>query len=415
MHLGRTPHRLRDGGVPLEGLGPGEAWRRVVDGAIADGAQAVVLAGDVVDQDKDRFEAWGHLYRGCARLLRAGVRVIAVAGNHDHLALPRLTERLDGVHLLGAGGRWERVSLDGVDLVGWSFPARHHPHDPLSSPGRGAAMVEGPDRPLTLGVLHADLDASSSVYAPVRRADLEAQPVDAWLLGHIHQPADLTARRPIGYLGSVVGLDRSEVGPRGPWRVEVAGGAVRAAQQVVGPVGWDEVDVDLSAVRPGEDVVDQVHVAVHRALQAHADASPWLAGGALRAVGVTVRWTGRVEVPDGAARFEREVPASARWFDVAGARWGVIAFDDRSRPARDLAALAEARTPVGRLARLLQEVDAGGAEAVPSAIQEAIERFDPVPWAHDPARDPLPPPEVLVAKLGRAVLEELLAQVEERS
>ena len=185
IHLGRSPHRLAKADLDPSALNPACAWRRVVRYAIDQGVQAVVLAGDVVDQDKDRFEAFGHLQRGVADLVAAGVQTIGVAGNHDHIALPRLAERIPSFHLLGRGGSWERRQLEGVDLIGWSFPSRHHHADPLDSPGLDAAITNRRTDALAVGVLHGDLDAGKSAYAPVRSEALARRDVSAWFLGHI--------------------------------------------------------------------------------------------------------------------------------------------------------------------------------------------------------------------------------------
>ena len=60
IHLGRRPQRLARAELDDRALSPAVAWERTVDLALrSPGAvQAVVLAGDVVDQEKDRFEAW---------------------------------------------------------------------------------------------------------------------------------------------------------------------------------------------------------------------------------------------------------------------------------------------------------------------------------------------------------------------
>ena len=211
IHLGRTPHRLGVDGMDPNELDPSEAWSRVVRYAVDRKVQAVVLAGDVVDHDEDRFEAFGHLSRGTATLVEHGIRVLGVAGNHDHVALPRLADRIPDFTLLGRDCTWQRVELEGVDLIGWSFNSRHHAGDPLESPGLQTALDARRSDALCLGVLHGDLDQSQSRYAPVRTEDLAQHPVSGWFLGHIHQPHDLTQARPIGYLGSLVGLDRSEM------------------------------------------------------------------------------------------------------------------------------------------------------------------------------------------------------------
>jgi exonuclease SbcC len=134
--------------------------------------------------------------------------VLGVAGNHDVQVLPRLADSVPGFGLLGRGGRWEVVELrsrDGgqIRVAGWSFPAAQVRTSPLAD----GLSVAGPGTGLLVGLLHCDRDVAGSPYAPVRSAELEAAPVDAWLLGHIHRPGVLSPPRPMGYLGSLCGLD----------------------------------------------------------------------------------------------------------------------------------------------------------------------------------------------------------------
>ena len=110
MHLGRRPANLPDDlaehdVAPAE-LTPAAAWRRVVDRTIAMRADALVLAGDVVESENARFEAFGPLHDGVRRLVEAGVAVFAVAGNHDVEALPRLARSIEAFRLIGPNGTW---------------------------------------------------------------------------------------------------------------------------------------------------------------------------------------------------------------------------------------------------------------------------------------------------------------------
>jgi DNA repair exonuclease SbcCD nuclease subunit len=391
-------------------LNPAEAWRRLVDEAVQHRVQAVVLAGDVVDQDEDRFEAWGHLREGVAKLIAAGVRVLGVAGNHDHFALPRLAERIPDFHLVGANGVWERVELDGVDLIGWSFPQRHHRADPLQSTGLRAA-VDGRRQGVTaLGVLHAHLDAQASEYAPVRREDLSRQGLNGWFLGHIHQPHDLTAPNPVGYLGTLVGLDRSETGRRGPWLVEPATPTIQARQLALGPVHWVALDVDLSALEPGDDAHDKIHAALESCIATAVQEDRWLRDGSFAAVGCSVRLAGRTDARAAVRSFIAERKPDELVFRMDGTDWAVVHLADDTRPRLDLARLAAAPTPPGQLARLLIDLESEGGASLPTDLSWALTHVDPRLWTPDLRRDPLPDAVSVVRRAALALLDQLLDQ-----
>src|SRR5690606_37394068 len=158
LHLGRQPSRLPDdlGGL-AEHLTPAESWRRLV-----------LLAGDVVEDAYDFFEAYSDLRRGAEELADAGIALLTVAGNHDVEVLPRLAEAVPTVKLLGEGGRWDRLTLEAdgvaVNVVGWSWPAPQVSGSPLQGL---ADAIAGLPPVATLGLLHCDLDQPRSPYAAV--------------------------------------------------------------------------------------------------------------------------------------------------------------------------------------------------------------------------------------------------------
>lgn len=412
IHLGRSPHRLAQADLNSSELSPVAAWRRVVRYAIENKVQAVVLAGDVVDQDKDRFEAFGHLHRGVADLVAAGIRTIGVAGNHDHIALPRLAERIEAFTLLGRGGRWERLELEGVDLIGWSFPKRHHYEDPLQSPGLDEALGSRRSSALSIGVLHADLDSGSSAYAPVRGADLAARDLAAWFLGHIHVPSQLQPERPIGYLGSLIGLNRGESGPRGPWLVQATSASTLTLEQVpLGPVYWTEIEVDLSELAlEKDDAEDRIHAALEAAVGRSSQGDIWLQRGDFSAVGCTARLVGRVRGRAQIATFVRERKPRELVFECAGVRWVVVKMVDHTQPVIDLEQLAAQKTPAGSLAQLLCAVEAEGVQAIPASVRSAWSDVDPKLWVEDEEDYPLPDRVEMTKECIVRLLEQLLEQ-----
>jgi exonuclease SbcD len=209
IHLGRSPARVSADWALRHS--PRVAFDNLVTAAIDEQADAVLLAGDVVDRDNVFFEAYGVLQRGVARLREKGIPLIAVAGNHDTHILPELADAVDdpeAFRLLGRGGTWESVDLscrDGsqIRIWGWSFPRSDYSGNPLSDfPGLGS------DRPATvIGLLHADRGASGGVYAPVSAADLDASGVRPWILGHIHLPDPTAPGSTSYYTGSLQALD----------------------------------------------------------------------------------------------------------------------------------------------------------------------------------------------------------------
>jgi len=301
VHLGTRPASvpadIADCGIDPRALTPEAALGAAVDRAIADRVDAVLFAGDVVEDSNARFEAIRPLEAAIRRLSDAAIPVLAIVGNHDVEALPRLAALIDGLTLLGLGGRWESHLIEKhgkpiVELVGWSFPERRVMTSPVADLLRAPLARTRPDL-ARIGILHGDLGASGGHYAPFSRQELDLAALDAWLLGHIHRPSLGNAdgpdgAGPCGYLGSLVGLDPSETGAHGPWAIRVEGpGRVHVQQLPIAPLRWERIDVEVDEATTVDDVGDLLLDAAERVGRSVQEDGP-----APRALGVRVRLVG---------------------------------------------------------------------------------------------------------------------------
>lgn len=370
IHLGTRcsglPDDLSSWGVSPEDLTPAAALEASVEFAVRKRVDAVLFAGDVVESTNARFEAMMPLERAVQRLVGEGIQVIAVAGNHDVEALPRLAGQIDGFTLLGAGGRWEshvieRDGRDLVEIVGWSFGEPVVRQSPL--PALLGEPIEGSSGLPRIGLLHGDLNASEARYAPIRQAELDQTGFDAWLLGHIHKPsiASLSdpAAYPSGYLGSLVGLDPTETGPHGPWLVTVsAGGQVVAEHITLAPLRWEQMAVAIDDVQDADDVPDRLLAkATARARGLiEADAAP-------RALGLRIRIEGASEHYDA---IRRKIDAG-EWPGLDRPIGDTTVFINKIVDGMDLhldlAEIAEGADPPALMARQLLMLQRNDAEA----------------------------------------------------
>jgi len=414
LHLGRRPSGLPPQLRPrADAMGPEAAWDRLIQQALDRAVDAVVLAGDVVESEDDLFEGYRALERGVATLTEAGIAVVGVAGNHDVQVLPRLADRIDDFHLLGRDGRWERVALgserEPVSLHGWSFRQTVVDNSPLE----GVRLERGPG--LNLGLLHCDLDAADSRYAPVARSQLEAAGLDGWLLGHIHRPDPLSGPAPLGYLGSVTGLHPGELGERGPWALVIEHGEIRSLEQwLLAPLHWQLVELDLTGltdVSAGEDrLLDSI-----RTLDTRLSQRPL----APEACGLRVRLVGHSDL---AGRVRDLLLREPERDFSTGTR--IAMFIERVElatvPLRPLKTLAEERSPVGLLAARLLLLERPPADPQRAAlIKRAARRLESLlnqsRWQ---GLDAAPPSDAEIAAMltdsaGR-MLEVLLAQAASR-
>ena len=414
IHLGRTPSRLPGELVgSARDLGPIRAWRRTVEVAIEVSVKAILLAGDVVEQENDFFEAYRELEQGVQRLSKSGIDVIGVAGNHDVKVLPRLAKHIPEFRLLGADGQWESCRIvdgaDSITLWGWSFPRKEVRTSPLSDqPFKREAGIN-------LGLLHCDRDGGSSPYAPVTSQELQGVDIDGWLLGHIHKPDALSAASLNGYLGSLTGLDRSEAGPHGPWLIDVSQGRINdVAQLPLAPLRWESVDVDLSGIDEPAEAKDRVLIALSE-LDRQITESPVALNlpAVPDAVGVHVMFGGRTRF-GAAVRDEFSGSQDEIIYTGSGNRhYFIERISANTLPEIDLKELASQPTIPGLLAKRLLLLDEPeghpGRDDLVARARKRLRKQGKVPvWNGLDADDP--DPVAWLRSAGLRALDQLLAQ-----
>ncbi|MBY6205005.1 metallophosphoesterase [Halomonas denitrificans] len=405
MHLGRVPASLPEA---LTGdarrLGPEIAWRRAVDAAIEHGVEAVLLAGDVVDRERDFFAGYDPLREGVERLLGTGIRVLAVAGNHDTHVLPRLADHVDGLELIGRGGRWESVALSAGSVIGWSFPSRRVTRSPL------AEWTEADGARPRIGLLHCDRDQANSAHAPVTSRQLERAGLDAWLLGHIHKP-DLgdDPDRPSGYLGSISALRATETGVRGPWLIDVEERQVSARQLALAPLAYEAQDIDVGALDHA-DALDALILAEGRrtvARRAERDALP-------DALGLRIRLVGEHAEASALTATVRALLDASPVFEERGCRVFIDRLDAAFAPPLDLDTLAQEASPAGLLARDLRLLAGPDCEDRRRLVADARTRMEAAGGISDlhAVAGPVGEADAIDAleRAGRAALAALLEQ-----
>jgi DNA repair exonuclease SbcCD nuclease subunit len=247
IHIGRSASKVPD--APR----CSQAWTAIVDLAIAERVDLLAISGDIVDKENKSYEAIGPLQDGLRRLNEAGIDTVAIAGNHDHDVLPRLSgfAGTDRFHLLGSDGEWERWTLlrngtPRLQVCGWSFPKEHVRENPLHT------FMDGADDGVpVLGLLHAEVGNTRSLYAPVSFDDLRAHRVDFWLLGHIHAPRqypDTNGCRAL-YPGSPFAMDPGEPDAHGVWMLTIEPGRPMVPEMIaISPVRYSQLNVDVTGI-----------------------------------------------------------------------------------------------------------------------------------------------------------------------
>ena len=426
LHVGRRPSRVSDEGL-CKRSSCAAAWTAVVELALHERADVVAISGDLVDRENRFYEAFGPLERGLRRLSDAGIDTIAVAGNHDFDVLPKLAEQLSATRfrLLGRGGRWERhtVERDGRPVLhvdGWSFPSE----SVLDNPLRGDMPPPPADGLPALGLLHGDLDAPGSRYAPLSLADLRRTCHRFWLLGHVHKPSLYEADGccTVLYPGSPQGMDPGESGAHGPWLLDLNGQAgLRPRQVMTCRVRYERISVDVG----GAATVDALRTRVIKALRRQLE--PACEGcGPLELVSCRLVLTGRTALHRQLRRIGTEMQGELE-VPVGAVIAKIEKVDVESRPAIDLEELAQGGGPPGALARLLCDLQAGSREPATVGVVDQLVRelsgvwearpYVPLNHCGDAERPPEAAPDATRARRilfeqGMVLLDEMLAQKE---
>ena len=390
------------------------AWGRLVELALARKVSAVLLAGDVVDDGSRFWEAIGPLETGVRRLANAGIPTVAVAGNHDHEVLARLADRMDAnaFVLLGRDGAWARGSLctagrPWLHLDGWSFPRATVSASPLDD----YALGDADDAPI-LGLLHGDLGAATSRYAPLSELKLRTLPPSAWVVGHQHA-ALLNAPQGAAWTlvpGSPQALDAGETGRHGVWLLDGRHAPLEPPEFcALSSVWYDTLEIDVSGVG-ARDALDALLL---RRLRSMASGIGELAGESLTQVLLRLRLSGRCGcLPDlrDAARGlldDFELPAGAGTLTITSVDLDVL-------PELDLAAHARQHNALGALARLLLDLSlpepSDETRRLIETVHETLTRV-----AEDTAFQSLPPMPITataarerLAHQARALMSELV-------
>lgn len=401
LHLGRPiaslPESMRG---DARSLGPFGAFERLIDTAVTERVDAVLLAGDVVDDDGAYFEVFSALQDAARKL--DGIPMIAIAGNHDAHVLPRLADAIDGLTLLGKGGTWQshplRASTGDIEILGWSFPDSHCRASPFDTP-------PPPRKGSRIALLHGDVDTPGSVYAPFTAANLREHAADAWLLGHVHNPSHqrLASQTPTGYLGSLCGLDPSEAGTRGAWLVRCDSQGVSLEHRAFAPIAWATVSLDATELH-----LDALDSALRRCAE---DAAAEFEHA--RTIGVRIALAGEHDAWQDLNERASKIEPGQPW-RCGSASVFIDKIDARITPPLPLEALSKERSAAGRIASLILELQSGGADELAALAGTQFSNLSNdrnlrVPDIGEQTM-PAPDPRATLEREARAMLGELLAQ-----
>lgn len=246
-------------GAPVEQLRA--ATRRaligLVDLALRERVDLVLLAGDIYDRELGDFRAALFFREQMIRLVGAGILVFIVKGNHD--AEGQISKRLPdvpGVHVFSSHAAEVIDLVDlGVAIHGKSFPNRVVSEDLIPSYHEPVAGR------FNIGLLHTSLTGrvGHDPYAPTDVATLSAKNYDYFALGHIHAREVVREANPrIVFPGNLQGRHVGETGSKGCELVIVHGNTITSAEHVsLDVVRWHDLTLDATGLETANSLAQK--------------------------------------------------------------------------------------------------------------------------------------------------------------
>lgn len=231
-----------------------DAFTKLVDEAIEEAVDFMVIAGDLYDGSWKDYNT-GHFFcREMGRLNKAGIPVYLLFGNHD--ADSEMTKKLTlppNVHQFESRkANTFRIENLKVALHGRSYKEAATVENLAASyPAPVAGWIN-------IGVLHTALGgyAAHANYAPCSLAELTAKGYDYWALGHVHEHAILQKAPWVVFPGNLQGRHIRETGERGAMLVTADESGIHSVERLlVDVLRWHVVDVDASETSSLQEVV----------------------------------------------------------------------------------------------------------------------------------------------------------------
>jgi DNA repair exonuclease SbcCD nuclease subunit len=355
------------------------ALGNLVETALEEDVDAVLLAGDIFDGDWPHYGTGVHFVSEMARLREARIPVVMLAGNHD--ASSKLTKSLrlpENVVVLDTR-KPQTVIFEEAGLAvhgqGYATPAVLED----LSVGYPPAIADL----INVGLLHTSADGrpGHERYAPCSVSGLQQHGYDYWALGHVHHREVLSTEPPIVFPGNLQGRGLRETGPKGATMVQVGHDRrLTFEHRVLDVVRWDLIEVDATGCVGREDACERIGAAVRQAVHEAGD----------RLLAARILITGRCEAHTtllaDAERLHYDVVAGAA--DVAGGQVWIEGVRLETSSPRELAHAGD--DAVGELIQELAELTAGEsamdeltaalaplAKALPPAFESEFDPIDP--------------------------------------
>ncbi|KRM43497.1 metallophosphoesterase family protein [Lentilactobacillus parafarraginis] len=244
LHLDSPFLGLQNDAIPVDLLdrvrqSTFQSFERIVDDAITNRVDFVLLAGDLFDRNDHSVAAEVFFLDQLNRLANQHIPVFLLFGNHDYfdgdvasLGYPKNTYVFPSNV---ATTKLETHQGERIAISGFSFNKR------WVREAKIADYPEATGNGYHIGMLHGSLESLNSPdgnYAPFTLDQLEAKHYNYWALGHIHKRQSLDAGKTINYPGNPQGRHINEAGEKGYLMVHTENGQFHADFHATAPIVW---------------------------------------------------------------------------------------------------------------------------------------------------------------------------------
>ncbi|GAK47017.1 DNA repair exonuclease [Secundilactobacillus oryzae JCM 18671] len=230
----------------------------IIDRAISESVDFVVMVGDLFDRETQSVKAQVFLTQQLERLNQVGIPVFISWGNHDYSAQVKPDFLMpENVQIFGAHVSTKRLTTSSgeqVAITGFSYPTR------WLSTDFAQQMQMASDADHNVALLHGALSSGDQDhYAPFSLGDLRQSNFDYWALGHIHKAGQLDPTIPAYYAGTPQGRNQNETGEKGALLVEMdKSRAPRVDFFETDTVVWRTLDVPIDDIQTTAELEGQV-------------------------------------------------------------------------------------------------------------------------------------------------------------
>lgn len=250
-------------GAPVDSIrgATRQAFKNLVELAISEEVDFVLIAGDLYDGDWKDYNTGLFFASEMSKLREVGIRVFIVSGNHDAASqISRQLRMPDNVKVFPTK-KPETITIDDFDIAihGQSFANQAITED-LST-----AYPDAISGHFNIGLLHTSATGREGhePYAPCTVEGLLSKGYDYWALGHVHKREVLYKEPWIIFSGCIQGRHIREIGEKGCTLIAVDNGhIIQVEHKEIDVLRWSIRSVDVSEADSGGDVVDLVSTVV---------------------------------------------------------------------------------------------------------------------------------------------------------